>query len=242
MSIPAVVCLSNPVTSIYPNNTNSIGSAVWNMGNGITQSAINLNYTYPKFGYYNVSVVYTDTNGCVSDPVKMKVQVLPGPYIGNLYDTTILAGTSFQINAQTNEMLNSVSWQPPVYLSNDTVLNPVCTPFATTDYTLNIIDTNGCITAAKYNVKVVNIPIIPNAFSPNGDLDHDKWVFGNITNDNVTEVKVFDRNGQIVYTNYNYDNSWDGTRGGQPLPMGTYYYIIKINKIYSLTGWVLIIR
>ena len=242
VSIPAVVCLSNPVTSIYPNNTNSIGSAVWNMGNGITQSAINLNYTYPKFGYYNVSVVYTDTNGCVSDPVKMKVQVLPGPYIGNLYDTTILAGTSFQINAQTNEMLNSVSWQPPVYLSNDTVLNPVCTPFATTDYTLNIIDTNGCITAAKYNVKVVNIPIIPNAFSPNGDLDHDKWVFGNITNDNVTEVKVFDRNGQIVYTNYNYDNSWDGTRGGQPLPMGTYYYIIKINKIYSLTGWVLIIR
>ena len=107
---------------------------------------------------------------------------------------------------------------------------------------ISIVDTFGCTTAANIKVKVVNIPAIPNTFSPNGDGNHDKWVFGNLTTDDNVEVKVFDRNGQMVYTNYKYDNLWDGTREGQPLPMGTYYYIIKINKLYFVTGWVLIIR
>ena len=242
VSIPAVVCLGTAVTASYQGSINNIASAIWSMGNGYTQSAISLNYTYTKFGFYNVSVVFTDTNGCVTDPVKKIVDVLPGPYLSNLYDTTILSGSSFQINGQTNEALSSILWQPPIYLSSDTILDPVCSPLATTNYTVKIVDTFGCATLGSIKVKVVNIPQIPNVFSPNGDGDHDKWVFGNLTSDNIIEVKVFDRNGQIVYTNYNYDNLWDGTRGGQPLPMGTYYYIINVNKLYSISGWVLIIR
>ncbi len=242
VTIPKVVCVGSPVTATYPGSVNNIASANWTMGNGNTQSAIYLNYTYPKFGFYNVSVVFTDTSGCVSDPVKKIVNVLPGPYLGNLYDTTVLSGTTFQFNGLTNETLSSIQWQPATDLSSDNVLDPVCSPSATTNYTVRIVDTFGCATIASIKVKVLNIPAIPNTFSPNGDGDHDKWVFGNLTVDDNIEVKVFDRNGQIVYTNYKYDNLWDGTRGGQPLPMGTYYYIIKINKLYSVTGWVLIIR
>ena len=212
------------------------------MGNGTILNDIDLSYTYPKAGYYNVSLSVNDINGCESKPVKMNINVNPNPEIGNLYDTTVFSGTVFHINAFTDVISQTISWQPFDYLSDNTILNPVCTPFASTAYTLKVVDSNGCATTKAYTVKVINIPQIPNTFSPNGDGIHDKWVFGNTTFNNVTEVNVYDRNGQKVYSNYNYDNSWDGTAGGQPLPIGTYYYIIKLNNVYTLTGWVMIIR
>jgi len=240
--VPPVICLGSPVTSTYTSSINNIVSANWNMGNGAVYSNINLDYTYPKFGFYNIAMTVTDVNGCNSAPVKMLVNVLPEPVIENLHDTTVFSGATFQYNAQTYESLKSIIWQPYTYLSSDTVLNPVCSPLATTSYTVNVSDSNGCTATASCKVNVINIPEIPNVFSPNGDGNHDYWVFGNTTISNITEVKVFDRNGQIVYTNYNYDNSWNGTSGGYPLPIGTYYYIIKLNNIYTLSGWVLIIR
>lgn len=36
---------------------------------------------------------------------------------------------------------------------------------------------------------------------------------------------------------------WDGTRGGTPVPVGTYYYVIDPGfRQPKMTGWVLVIR
>ena len=242
VSIPSKVCIGNPVTSTYNSSLVNIDSAFWNMGNGVIENVFDLNYTYQNPGYYSVFLTVKDINGCVSKPVNLSVKVIQNPVIGNLYDTTVFSGAVFQINAFTDVISQTISWQPFTYLSDNTILNPVCTPFASTIYSLKVVDSNGCYATKAYNVKVINIPQIPNTFSPNGDGNHDKWVFGNTSADNYTEVNVYDRNGQKVYSNYNYDNSWDGTASGQPLPIGTYYYIIKLNNVYTLSGWVMIIR
>ena len=39
-------------------------------------------------------------------------------------------------------------------------------------------------------------------------------------------VEVFNRYGQPVYHAIGYTTPWDGTYKGQPLPVGTYYWII----------------
>jgi gliding motility-associated-like protein len=85
------------------------------------------------------------------------------------------------------------------------------------------------------------------AFTPNGDGINDKWLVTNgapCTNQII--VKVFNRYGQEVYVNPAYQNNWDGTYKGKPIPDGTYYYVVTYKLIngrdYTLRGDVTILR
>ena len=71
-----------------------------------------------------------------------------------------------------------------------------------------------------------------NAFTPNGDGTNDRWLVTNGAGcTNLVKVRVFNRYGQEVYNNENYQNNWDGMYGGKPIPDGTYYYIIDFRLI-----------
>lgn len=69
---------------------------------------------------------------------------------------------------------------------------------------------------------------IPNAFSPNGDNLNDKWIINTLSGYPECSVKVYNRYGAIVFQSKGYTEPWDGTRKGQALPLGTYYYLIDI--------------
>jgi gliding motility-associated-like protein len=57
------------------------------------------------------------------------------------------------------------------------------------------------------------------------------------------KVQVFNRYGQIVFESKGYTVPWDGTKKGQPLPFGTYYYIIEPGSgLKPVTGYVTIIK
>jgi gliding motility-associated-like protein len=59
-------------------------------------------------------------------------------------------------------------------------------------------------------------------------------------------VKVFNRYGDVVYTNENYQNDWTGTYKGKPVADGTYYYAITFRLIngnaIALKGDITILR
>jgi gliding motility-associated-like protein len=91
--------------------------------------------------------------------------------------------------------------------------------------------------------------VIPGGFSPNRDGIDDKF---NILKPSNTTIKlqIFNRWGNIVYQNNNYQNEWDG-RGignmlGQDLPAGTYYYsvmaILPSGEVKKFAGPVTLIR
>jgi len=85
------------------------------------------------------------------------------------------------------------------------------------------------------------------AFTPNGDGMNDKWLVTNgAACTNKISVTVFNRYGNTVYKNDNYQNNWDGQYEGKVLPDGTYYYsvlITLINGTYlNLKGNVTILR
>lgn len=67
-------------------------------------------------------------------------------------------------------------------------------------------------------------------FSPNGDGLNDKLVFTGLEYFGPSQLKVFNRNGSIVYESNDYRNDWDGTfiDSGKPLPDGTYYYMLVL--------------
>ena len=76
--------------------------------------------------------------------------------------------------------------------------------------------------------------IIPGGFSPNNDGIDDAWIIKRPYGTNIA-VKIFNRWGNEVYSNANYQNDWKG-KGisnfiGEDIPEGTYYYIVEATDI-----------
>ena len=109
-------------------------------------------------------------------------------------------------------------------------------PFATssTDTTLSA---NGQIVSGGLPTKV-EIPkvdyFIPDAFSPNRDGVNDYFVVIRPFQA-VVSIEIFNRWGNVIYKNNNYNNDWDGRSmpqyGNGDVPEGTYFYIIQAKEI-----------
>ncbi|RZL09022.1 MAG: gliding motility-associated C-terminal domain-containing protein, partial [Pedobacter sp.] len=104
---------------------------------------------------------------------------------------------------------------------------------------------SGCNSSESFTVQVAEDYklIANNILTPNGDGVNDTWIVQNIDMYPSNEVRIFDRNGREMYNKKSYDNSWNGTIGGNDLAEGTYYYIITYgpNKLVQ-KGFITIIR
>ncbi len=72
---------------------------------------------------------------------------------------------------------------------------------------------------------------VPNAFTPNGDGDNDR--FAPVINDisNYT-FQVFSRLGELIFSSSEPDDSWDGrTRGGDDVGVGVYVWELHYTKL-----------
>ncbi len=74
-----------------------------------------------------------------------------------------------------------------------------------------------------------NVIFVPNLFSPNDDGHNDLWVIPQLELYDQTTVTIINREGQVVFEDLEYENTWDGTYNGDPLPEATYYYMINID-------------
>ncbi|MEO1410178.1 MAG: gliding motility-associated C-terminal domain-containing protein [Bacteroidota bacterium] len=75
---------------------------------------------------------------------------------------------------------------------------------------------------------------IPSGITPNGDGLNDVFIIDLlVTNPDEfpdNELVIFNRWGDIVYQASPYLNDWTGTnQGGEALPQGTYYYVLRLN-------------
>ncbi|MBC8984409.1 gliding motility-associated C-terminal domain-containing protein [Pedobacter sp. N36a] len=82
-----------------------------------------------------------------------------------------------------------------------------------------------------------------NMITPNGDGKNDTWIVKNIQLYPNNELKIFDREGRVVFSMFGYDNSWDGMFNGIPLQEDTYYYILTLDSGKGKkTGFISIVR
>lgn len=92
---------------------------------------------------------------------------------------------------------------------------------------------------------IITLPSFDNSnslFTPNSDGRNDYWHIPWIDQMGRTDVKVFNRHGRLVYESAAYANDWDGTSNGNPLPEGSYYYIIDSQEKGIIKGVVNIVR
>ena len=165
------------------------------------------------------------TNLCTSiDSIDVLVFALPIADAGS--DTSVALGFSTVLTGSGG---TSYSLTPITGLDNPFSANPTCTPVAMTTYTLTVIDDNNCSSSDSVIVNLTGDALlnVRNIITPNGDNFNDVWYIENILSFPNNTVTVFNRYGQLVYETTAYVNTWDGTFNGDPLPDGSYYYIVE---------------
>jgi gliding motility-associated-like protein len=161
--------------------------------------------------------------------------VVPGASANAGPDAIILQGDSYQMVGTAT--VGTYLWTPSSGLSATNILTPVANPIVTTTYTLNVTSPQGCIASDAMVLTVVPNCVKPlNAFTPNGDGVNDTW-FVTETFACISKItaQVYNRYGAKVFESNNYQNKWDGTRDGKPLPDGTYYYVLNYTLINGKT-------
>ena len=141
---------------------------------------------------------------------------------------------------------SSTIWTPGISLNDSTTTNPETLPVLNNQtYVLNVITENGCLASDTVEVNLIPQIDIPDGFTPNGDGMNDTWELGNIAFYQSVSVTIFNRWGEELFFSQGYTDTWDGLYQGNPLPIGTYYYVIRVNEPEfksEVTGPVTILR
>jgi gliding motility-associated-like protein len=174
--------------------------------------------------------VLTCTNGVCTSTDTVIVTLSPGPNADAGPDQTILTGATTTIGGSpTGPPGSTYIWSPASGLGGVTTSNPVASPAGTTSYIVVVTDASGCVGSDTVDINVVPAIKFPNGFTPNGDGVNDYWQIDNIQLFPNCQVEVYNRWGELLFNSTGYNPPFDGRFKGKDLPVGTYYYIIKLN-------------
>ena len=183
------------------------------------------------------TVEITTPNGCkkketvlVSVQPKMSVELDIQPTDGGCD-----GNKSFQINSFISPTPEHLLWKMGDGNSFENVSEVNYTYKSTGVYTLEIeASTQVCHTHLTEELSASAL-FVPNVITPNEDRKNDYLEIESITE---IRLKVFDRNGTMVYSDNNYQNNWNGS----DLPAGVYYYAIETDTQDLCKGWLHLIK
>ena len=169
-------------------------------------------------------------NGPCTDDDTVTVTVNPVAIANAGASQFIFTGQTATIGGNpSNPNGGTIVWMPNIALSDTATSNPIAAPPVTTTYTLFVTNASGCVATDTMMVVILPPIVINNGFTPNGDGKNDTWMLDELYKFPNAEVEIYNRWGeQLFYSKGNY-TPFNGTYKGSPLPVGTYYYIIRLN-------------
>ena len=204
-------------------------SYLWSNGGTTSQISLLTSQIY--------SVTITDANGCTQTQT-VSVTQISGPIVtASASVNTIPVGGSSSLTATGG---GTYSWSPSTGLSCTNCSNPIASPNQTTNYCVVVTDNNGCKDSTCIAI-TIDLPCetiyIPNAFSPNNDLENDlECVFGSCIE--TFHIAIYNRWGEVVFESSDQKICWDGIYKGKQLNTAVFDYYLeatltsgeKINK------------
>ncbi len=179
-------------------------------------------------------VVVTDAAGCQAE-VRGEA---PETAIPRIISTTTLPANCGQANGRISLQAGGGEGRLQYRLNNGPLQEkPEFEALAAGEYTLAVVDEQGCETAQTVALPAARCPVyVPNAFSPNDDGVNDRLrAFApEGQGGEVAVFRIFDRWGALVYetTPLSLDaanQGWDGQFKGGPAAPGAYVYYLRVN-------------
>jgi gliding motility-associated-like protein len=240
------LCLGRPIQFFA--TANGMGFAprkwFWSMSDGGGTSLQNPVWQFQKPGMQSAQVYFVNQKGCTSDTAAVSIPVYEKPKLKLPPTLTINRGDSISLVPSLvsgNKLY--FKWYPATYLNSDTASTPLSTPYDDITYQLQLTGEGYCMVTDTLHIKVMKMPEIPNAFSPNGDGIYDTWQIKYLQDYPNSSLEIFNRTGRLVYSSKGNGRAWDGTWEGKPVPVATYYYLIQLhNGQPPISGSVTVIR
>ena len=255
--LPATLTI-DASASFVPNpgsQTNTIGTYVYDFGDGITISDISaqVDHVYNQAGIYSINLITTSTFGC-SDTLFQDsiITIYPSPVAGFLASPTELDFINNTVDI-SDLSTDAISWN---YQFGDgassTNSNPDHT-YGTNTQCYDIVQTVsnqfGCQDTAVRTVCMYPFYAlyIPNTFTPDGDLRNPSFM---PQGEGVKEyeIRIFNRWGEEVFRSKDLKQGWDGVvvSTGDIAQQDIYSYVIKTidytDKKYTYRGQVNLFR
>jgi gliding motility-associated-like protein len=239
---PFVYCVKDPAVAVSATGVNLLWYTVSTGGSGSSTAPVPSTVLAGTLRYY---VTQQLPGECESDRTEVLVRVNPLPVAKAGLDKQIFEGERVVLNGVATGNNVSILWTPPLGLNSTTVATPTASPQQTTLYTITVTSADNCESSDDVLVTILKPLVIPNVFSPNGDGVNDRWIIKYMEQYPNSSVEIFNRYGAKVFERkgYSSSNAWDGTKNGNPLPIGAYYYVIRINNGKEpLSGIISIVR
>jgi gliding motility-associated-like protein len=233
------VCTNSPPIQLNGSEITGLKGNGMYSGVGVSLSGL-FNPNTAGEGVHLLKYKFISEAGC-TDSVSKKITVLKLPLINTLPD--IIIPESEKITLKPNIIGNFIySWYPTTGLQDYNTLTPTITGINDIVYTLTV--SNGiCESTQNLKITVLRKLEIYNTFSPNNDGVNDVWNIKNVNQYPNINVQIFNRYGIKLFQSNGYTSPWDGNYQNQPLPAGTYYYIISLESMKDkLSGFITLVR
>lgn len=228
--VPA--CLNEEVY-FEDNSFISSGSIIthgYDFGDG---SAIGINanetHVYSTLGDYAVTYTVTSDLGC-SDTYSTILSVLPGPdaaFSMTPNPALALEDVSFT-DESTGNGISGWFWNFGDD-SGDNNQNPQhnYANGGAYDVILTVTDDNGCSDSTSQEILIALLPVLPTAFTPNGDGENDYFIIrgGPFT---AVDFKVYSNWGELIFQTTEQSPGWDGNYQNKPAPLGVYTWTFEV--------------
>lgn len=217
-------------------NTDSVAGAIysWTGPNGFAASGRKIDLPIDQTNKAGDYILTVTVNGCSSDPAIAKVSpIYKSPVAAFRAEPKAPSKLALPIRVKFfNE-----SKDADTYLwdfgdgNSSTDMNPehIYTTEGNFAVRLTVFNSSVCSTSVvqgQYMISKNNILFIPNTFTPNNDGVNDEFVVS-ITNIKSYKIQIFNRFGMHLFSSEDQSNHWKGTYDNEPLPVGTYYYVIQ---------------
>ena len=214
----------------------SIGNGTWTLVSGSANIA-NAGSNTTQIDNLGIGVntlAWTVSNGvCPSVSDTIDIAVSNTPIIDAGADQDIFLQDGIQLGV-TSDVVQGVSyqWSPAQYIDGSaTIANPFGRPLVSTTFMVTVTDSLGCAATTSVRIEVEGGLEIPTAFTPNNDGFNDTWEIKNLAQFTEYTISVYNGFGNEVFSSKDYTQAWDGTRDGNVLPVGSYYYVIQVKDI-----------
>ncbi|CAI8379907.1 MAG: Uncharacterised protein [Owenweeksia sp. TMED14] len=224
-------------------------------GTGLTYQWIWSSGSYTGSSFYaKDSGVYTvqatGLNNCTSFDTIQITEIIIVPNAG--VDQTVMPGEVVQLGASGG---TSYYWyaDKPVYFSDPSNSSTLTRPTSdTTKYFVEVRSSFGCfgidsMLVIQFDPATLdsNLDNVMNVITPNGDGFNDFFDLSEVVQSDSCNILILNRWGAKVFEQKKYTTGWDGTTiGGDPLPDGTYYYLLLCNgnDVGRFRGAITVIR